>query len=188
MRTVPSLIALAACLVAAPAFAQEATPASVDAFVTTSESDLSAEGIRASRAAWIYQTYITGDTEALTAATGAEVTKLRVAQALQAAKYAPTSGLSADTRRKLTLMRTSITDPAPTTPGSAEQFATIKASLQGTYGKGKGTLKGQPINGSDIEAAMGSNRNPDELKEMWASWHDAVDSSFCNRPRVRISF
>ena len=177
MKTIASVIALAACLAAVPAFAQDATqatPAAVDAFVTTSESALSAEGIRAARAEWIYQTYITGDTEALTAAAGAEVTKLQVAQALQAAKFAPTSGLSADTRRKLTRMRTSITDPAPTTPGAAEQFATIKASMQGTYGKGKGMLKGQPINGSDIEAAMGSNRNPDELKEMWASWHDAV--------------
>ena len=142
MKTVPSLIALAACLAAVPAIAQDITPASVDAFVKSSETELSAEGIRAARAEWIYQTYITGDTEALTAAAGAEVTKLQVSQALQAAKYAPTSGLSADTRRKLTLMRTSITDPAPTTPGSAEQFATIKASLQGTYGKGKGTLKG----------------------------------------------
>ena len=174
MKTVSSLCALAACLAAVPAIAQDTTPAAVDAFVKTSEQELSGEAIRASRAAWIYQTYITSDTEALTAAAGAEVTKLQVAQALQAAKYAPTSGLSADTRRKLTRMRTSITDPAPTTPGSAEQFATIKASMQGTYGKGKGTLKGQPINGSDIEAAMGTNRNPDELKEMWASWHDAV--------------
>ena len=174
MKTVPSLIALAACLVAVPAYAQDATPAAVDAFVTTAEKNLSTEGLRAARAAWIYQTYITGDTEALTAAAGAEVTKLRVAQALQAAKFAPVSGLSPDTRRKLNLMRTSITDPAPTTPGAAERFATIKASMQGLYGKGKGTLKGQPINGSDIEAAMGTNRNPDELKEMWASWHDAV--------------
>jgi peptidyl-dipeptidase A len=46
--------------------------------------------------------------------------------------------------------------------------------MQGVYGKGQGTLKGQPINGSDIEAAMGTNRNPDELKEMWTSWHDNV--------------
>ena len=66
MKTVPSLIALAACLSAVPAFAQDTTPAAVDAFVKSSESDLFAEGIRASRAEWIYQTYITTDTEALT--------------------------------------------------------------------------------------------------------------------------
>ncbi|MFX4861116.1 M2 family metallopeptidase, partial [Acinetobacter baumannii] len=38
----------------------------------------------------------------------------------------------------------------------------------------KGTLHGQPINGSDIEAAMGTSRNPDETREMWISWHDNV--------------
>jgi peptidyl-dipeptidase A len=46
--------------------------------------------------------------------------------------------------------------------------------LQSSYGKGRGTLRGKEINGSDIEAEMGSNRNPDELKEMWVSWHDNV--------------
>ena len=96
MKTFASAIALAACLSAVPALAQEATPALVDAFVTMSEKDLAAEGITAARAEWIYQTYFTGDTEALTAAAGAEVTKLQVAQALQAAKFAPVSGLSAD--------------------------------------------------------------------------------------------
>src|SRR5690606_2865260 len=50
----------------------------------------------------------------------------------------------------------------------------ITTRLQSTYGKGRGTLRGQPIGGSDIEAAMGTNRNPDELKEMWTSWHDNV--------------
>ncbi|WP_236638124.1 M2 family metallopeptidase [Mangrovicoccus ximenensis] len=49
---------------------------------------------------------------------------------------------------------------------------------QADYGmeslKGKGMLAGQPINGSDIEAAMGTTRDPAKLKEMWTSWHDNV--------------
>ncbi len=60
------------------------------------------------------------------------------------------------------------------TPGASQEFATLQAGLEGIYGKGMGTLKGQPINGSDIEEAMGTNRNPEELKEMWLSWHDNV--------------
>jgi peptidyl-dipeptidase A len=52
--------------------------------------------------------------------------------------------------------------------------ATLQARLQGIYGNGQGTLGGKPINGSDIEAAMGTNRNPAELQEMWVSWHDQV--------------
>ncbi len=42
------------------------------------------------------------------------------------------------------------------------------------YGAGKGMLNGKPINGSDIEAAMGEERDPARLKEMWVSWNDNV--------------
>jgi peptidyl-dipeptidase A len=64
--------------------------------------------------------------------------------------------------------------PAPTREGAAAELATIATRLQSSYGKGKGMLKGQPISGSDIEAEMGASRNPEELKEMWVSWHDNV--------------
>jgi peptidyl-dipeptidase A len=30
------------------------------------------------------------------------------------------------------------------------------------------------VNGSDIEEAMGTTRDPAKLKEMWVSWHDTV--------------
>src|SRR5205085_12698339 len=46
--------------------------------------------------------------------------------------------------------------------------------LQSSYGKGKGTLEGKPINGSDIEEAMGRVRDPAKLQEMWTSWHNNV--------------
>jgi peptidyl-dipeptidase A len=72
------------------------------------------------------------------------------------------------------MIRTQITSPAPSTPGAAEEFSALQARIQGLYGKGHGTLRGQPINGSDIEEAMATDRNPDELKEMWLSWHDSV--------------
>ncbi|MDI1297541.1 MAG: M2 family metallopeptidase, partial [bacterium] len=94
--------------------------------------------------------------------------------ALEAAKFATVPGLSEETRRRLTLLRTALTLPAPTAPGAAEQLNDLATRLQSAYGKGKGTLNGQPINGSDIEEKMGTSRNPDELKEMWVSWHDNV--------------
>ena len=90
------------------------------------------------------------------------------------AKYAAAPGLSAETKRRLDLLRTALTLPAPTTPGAAQQLNDLSTRLQSAYGKGKGTLNGQPINGSDIEEKMGSSRNPQELKEMWLSWHDNV--------------
>lgn len=168
-----SLAAIAACLVASPAVAAP-TAADADAFVAKAEPVFGKAVVEAAQAEWVYETYITPDTEALTARAGAAITALQVANAAEAAKFAGLPDLSYDTRRKLSRMRTAITLPAPTTPGAADEVATLQARMQGVYGKGHGTLHGQPISGSDIEAAMGTSRNPNDLKEMWTSWHDSV--------------
>ncbi|MEQ1541611.1 MAG: M2 family metallopeptidase [Novosphingobium sp.] len=176
MKRFASLAALATTLLAAPALAEEAASpqAAADAFVAKAEKDFNQVGVEAAQADWVYQTFITQDTEALTARGEAAVTTLMVRNALDAAKHARTANLSYDTARKLDRMRTAIVLPAPTRDGAAQDVATIKARIQGIYGKGKGTLGGQPINGSDIEEKMGTSRNPEELKEMWTSWNDAV--------------
>ena len=90
-------------------------------------------------------------------------------------------GLSPDTKRKLDILRNGIVLPAPTTPGAATELNTIATNLQSQYGKGKGTLNGKPISGSDIEAEMGNiKRTPAELAEMWASWHTNVGAPMKN--------
>ncbi len=161
---------------AAPAAATAAAPTSADAdaFVAAAEKQLAAFSIDASRIAWINATYITEDTDVLAAKSGAEGTELSVKLALEAAKYQAVAGLSADTVRKLNLLRGGITLPAPTKAGAADELSTIVTRMSSQYGKGKGTLGGKPINGSDIEAAMGTVRDPRQLKEMWVSWHDNV--------------
>jgi len=175
MKRLVSLAAMAVTLASAPAFAEEAgTAKAADAFVAKTEADLAKIGVEAAQASWVYSTYINQDTEALTARADAAVGSLVVKSAIEAAKHANSPGLSYDTARKLSRLRTAIVLPAPTTPGAADELATLNARLQGIYGKGQGTLRGKPINGSDIEAEMGTNRNPDELKEMWASWNDQV--------------
>ena len=173
MRSIVSLLALGAALAALPAHAQS-TPAAVSDWVRATDKAYADQTVAAGHAEWVYETYITDDTEVVSATAGAVMTKLQVANATRAAQLAKVPGLSPDTLRQLTMLRTAITSPAPTTPGAAEDFARLQARIQGQYGKGHGTLNGQPINGSDIEAAMGSSRNPDQLKEMWTSWHDRV--------------
>jgi peptidyl-dipeptidase A len=163
--------ALAGALASAPAFAQQQSP---QAFVDQAEAAYAKASVEANQAEWVYQTYITPDSEALTARAGAKLTELNVANATGAAKHIGTGALTYDVNRKLNRMRTLIVLPAASRPGAAEEVATLQARLQGIYGKGQGTLNGKPINGSDIEAAMGTNRNPAELKEMWTSWHDNV--------------
>ena len=150
------------------------TAAQAEAFLTEAEDRLTAESLDASRVQWINSTYITVDSDALAASSGARWTELGVRNAIEASRYARAPDLSADTRRKLDMLRSGLTLAAPTTAGSAEELSTISTGLQSRYGKGKGTLRGQPINGSDIEEAMGTERDPALLQEMWTSWNDGV--------------
>lgn len=177
MKIAVSIAALAAALIISPAMAQQApapTAAEADAFLAKVEKAMFDHSLISSRAAWINSTYISDDSDAVAAYFGAIGTTMTVDYALEAAKYATAPGLSVETKRRLDLLRTALTLPAPTTPGAAQQLNDLSTRLQSTYGKGKGTLNGQPINGSDIEEKMGSSRNPQELKEMWLSWHDNV--------------
>jgi peptidyl-dipeptidase A len=178
MKTIMvSALAVAAALAGGAAIAQDSaapTKADAEAFVAKAEKELADFSVEAARVAWINATYITDDTDALSAKYGAVGTEMSVKFAKDAARYQNVPSLSYDTKRKLDILRGGLVLPAPTTPGAATELNEIATRLNSTYGKGKGTRKGQPISGSDIEAAMGSSRDPNELKEMWVSWHDNV--------------
>jgi len=168
MALSPTIVQAAAAPAGAPGVAE------ADAFVASAEKQLADLSVDANRIQWVNATYITDDTDALAAQNSAQLTEVQVKLAIEAAKFQSLSGLSFDTKRKLDILRSGITLPAPTTPGAADELATLSTRMSSTYGKGKGTLDGKPINGSDIEAAMGSERDPAKLKEMWVSWHDNV--------------
>ncbi len=179
MRLV-STAALAVALFAAPVAAQTASPAAkptaaeADAYVAAVEKEAADMSIPANQTAWVNATYITDDTDALAAKSGAELTEKAVQWAKGAARFNGLAGVSGDTRRKLDILKNGVGLPAPTTPGAATELATLTTRMSSSYGKGKGTLDGKPINGSDIEAAMGETRDPAKLQEMWVSWNDNV--------------
>ena len=151
-----------------------ATAAEADAFIQRAEKELADLSVEVNRAAWVNATYITEDTDALAAKAGAQLTELQVRLAGEAARFDKASGLSFDTRRKLDILKQGITAPAANVPGAADELSTLLTGLQSAYGKGKGTYKGQPTSGNELEALMGTERNPELLKEMWVSWHSNV--------------
>ncbi|MDQ3144117.1 MAG: M2 family metallopeptidase [Pseudomonadota bacterium] len=157
------------------------TAAAADAFVAAAEKDLFDYSLESNRINWENATNITDATDAAAARINAIGTEKSVKYALEAAKYANVGGLSYDTKRKLDILRTGIVLPAPTTPGAATELNTIATKLQSDYGKGKGTLNGKPISGSDIEAEMGElNHTPAQYAEMWTSWHNNVGAPMKN--------
>jgi peptidyl-dipeptidase A len=170
---------IAACVAALATRAQPvaARQAAAEAFVARAERELAEINVLSNRAQWINNTHITDDTDAVAAEVGARFTELSVRFAKGAANFADLPELSPELQRKLFILRQSLTLPAPDRPGAATELNTLSTRLRSAYGKGKGTLNGQPINGSDIEAAMGAERDPEKLKEMWTSWHDNVGRS-----------
>ncbi|MGL3820014.1 M2 family metallopeptidase [Sphingopyxis sp. R3-92] len=189
MKTMISCLSLATALaLAGPAVAAEKkkdapaatktaapTAADADAFIAAVEKDLFDYTVEASQVNWVNSTYLTEDTDAMAARINAVGTEKSVQYAIEAAKYSGVAGLSADTKRKLDILRTGLVLPAPTTPGAATELNQIATDLQSQYGKGRGTLNGKEISGSDIEEQMGNvERTPAELAEMWTSWHDNV--------------
>ena len=180
-----ALSALAIALAAAPVPAladdhaseesETLTPEDAKAWVAMVEADYNAFSKEAGHVYWLNQTNLNHDSNTLAAKYGAEGTLKSVAYANEAAKYARIEGLDAETARKLDILRNGIVMPAPSRDGAAAELSGIATQLGAAYGQGRGTLNGEEINGSDIEAEMGNiERTPAELAEMWTSWHNNV--------------
>ena len=87
------------------------------------------------QAEWVSETFITDDTAAIAARADAEHTALQVRLAKGAARFDRVAGLSPDTRRKLDLLKLTITMPAPDSPGAGDELSAIAARIQSIYGK-----------------------------------------------------
>ena len=89
------------------------------------------------RMAWVYSNFITPDTEMLAALTNKNFTAKQVELAIDAAKYAEIQGLDDDTVRKLNILRSGLTIPAPNDAAKTAEQSEIGAKLGGMYGKGE---------------------------------------------------
>ncbi|MEO6579705.1 MAG: M2 family metallopeptidase [Sphingomicrobium sp.] len=150
------------------------TPEAARRFIVDVERDLGDLTVIGSKAAWVNATYITDDTDALNAYFGTIGTEKGVKYASEAAQWLQVAGLDPDTTRKLNILRGALVLAAPSQPGAAAQLNDITTRLQSTYGKGRATHNGKTVTGDDVEALMGSVRDPQQLAEMWKSWNETT--------------
>ena len=177
-------VSLLALLAAAPAAAQSdmdaPTVEEAKAFVDEAEARLLDLTVRAERAAWVQSTYITHDTQILAAEA---YEKLITAQGELGTRAARFDGLELpdDVARKLRLLKTAITVPAPSDPETASELTTIASRLEAAYGTGEycqpGAEAGDDAEGGDackdlgeLERIMAKSREPSELLEAWSGW------------------
>ncbi len=147
-----------------------ATAEGAQQYVEAAEAELMERSEYEGRVAWLYNTNINYDSEWLLQRVDAEGTEARVRLASGAARYADLD-LPPDTRRKIDLLRLSLTLPAPQREGAAAQLSEITTRLASIYSTGRIDYRGEETMLDELETLMGTERNPAHLQEMWTEWH-----------------
>jgi len=152
---------------------QNPTPADAQKFIESAEQRLFDLGVKAQRAAWVQENFITVDTEQIAADLG-EVANTAATQYAKEAHRFDHVQLSPELARKRYLLELASGFPAPDDPKSQKELAQILSSLDGDYGKGKWCPDGADKPCSDVTAVtklMSTSRDPEELKRAWVGWH-----------------
>ena len=173
MLIVSVMTLLSSCNNSAGITSGKATAADAEKFIADAEKRLMDLSIKTSRADWIKSTYITPDSEALSAEANEELIAATTEMAEQSKRF---DGLELpyDTARKLKLLKLSLVLPAPNDPKEREELTKIAASLEGDYGRGKYCPEGDEgkcLSLGDMEKIIATSRDPEELKRTWLGWH-----------------
>jgi len=163
--------ALLACRVSAPAprtSEQDAT-----AFVRSVNETMLALKQRQQQAGWVAATYITPDTQAISARANQAFIDAVARSAKDAARFGDVQ-VAPDIRRQLDILHTTLTVVTPAEEGAATELTRLMAKMEATYGSGRwcGDPR-QPSSCMDVEAiteVMASSRDPRRLREVWEGW------------------
>ena len=158
-------------LIPAPSFAAAPTVDDARRFLDAAQARLLTLSVIASRADWVKSTYITEDTETLSAQADEKAIAATVDLVHQAKQF---DGLALPPvlSRKLHLLKVSLTLAAPSDPAKSADLTRIVAGMEGTYGKGK--YCPQPdkcLDLEDLSRILATSRDPARLLEAWRGWH-----------------
>ncbi|MGK4007336.1 M2 family metallopeptidase [Sorangium sp. So ce1036] len=139
-------------------------------FIEATESELHELSTDNNRAAWVASTYITFDTQILSAAASAKLLGAMTRYAQRATRFAGLD-LPYDVGRRIDLLRTSLTLYAPADPKRTRELSTLSSKLEAMYGAGKYC----PAGGAclDLQALsriLAKSRDPAELERAWVGW------------------
>ncbi|HEX4824363.1 MAG TPA: M2 family metallopeptidase [Candidatus Polarisedimenticolaceae bacterium] len=147
------------------------TPEEAKAFIERAESSLLSLWIDAERASWVYETFITDDTEKIQAEARQKVIDETVRLSKEAQRFKGLT-LPDDVARKFRLLPISLSLVAPSDPAKSRELSEIAAQMEGIYGKAKYCPPGKEcLDIGGISERLASSRDPKELTEIWEGWH-----------------
>jgi peptidyl-dipeptidase A len=146
--------------------------ASAGRFLEEAEAELLSLSTESSRADWVYSTYITDDTEALSAQAYSRLITETTRLAKQSTVF-PVASLSPVESRKVKLLRLLLPLVAPSDPGEAEELARRTTAMSTAFAKGRYTPQGrsESLDLQGLSRILEESRDPKVLTDVWAGWH-----------------
>src|SRR3954469_4043213 len=164
----------AGCSHSTASSAASGSPQEAKKFLETVSDTTLRLGIQQSQASWVQQTYITDDSEAIAARANQAANEALTRFAKEATKFDHTE-LSADERRELTVLKTSLVLAPPSDAKESDELSKIMARLESAYGKGKWcTDPAKPEsckNIDDVTRLLAVPGNEKALRAAWEGWH-----------------
>src|SRR5437762_2408646 len=177
MRVALPLVSLGLFLASSAIAAPPPTAEDAKAFVEAAEARLLKTSVLSSHADWVNQTFITDDTDILSAAESERNIAATVELAKEATRFDGLK-LPEDVARKLKLLRLSLPLAAPSDPKKGEELTRLVTTMGGRFGKGKVCLPGKEcLTQEQVSEAMATSRDPKALAALWTAWHDLFAAS-----------
>jgi peptidyl-dipeptidase A len=157
-----------------PASSETPSAAGAKTFLdTVSETNLRL-GNQASQAGWVQQTFITDDTEAISARANQAANEAGARFAKEAVRYDAVQ-VPADQRRQLNLLKVGLVLATPSDATESDELSKIMARLESTYGKGKWCADDSKAdtckNIDDVSRILSSPGDEKTLRAAWEGWH-----------------
>lgn len=141
-------------------------------FVARAEEKLLDLWTRGQRADWVAATFITDDTQLISAQANEAIIEATMHLARQATRF-DGMPLPEDLARKLKLIKLSLVMPAPAEAGARQELTEIAVSLAGDYGKGRFRPQGPQgpaLSLGELEKILAESRDPQQLLMAWKGW------------------
>ena len=167
-----SILALTSGL-ALPGTSPPPTAAAAAQFVTRVNDTMLRLGREQEQASWVAATYITVDTQAISARANQQYLDAVAQAARDAARFDDVEAPAA-VRRQLDLLKNALVVATPPDSAKSRELAELMASLKAVYGSGtwcpEGATGDTCLDVEEITDVMATSRDPHLLEEVWTGW------------------
>ena len=148
-----------------------------DEFVARTNAELADLLLEVNAAQWTQATYITADTQ-LISAKAYERYLAFFGRTVADAKKFEGQPMSAASERSIELLKLGVSAPAPDDPAKRAELATLLAGMEAKYGTAKYCKPGEKECRDEVQlkTVLERSRDYDELLDAWKGWHDQARS------------